>query len=228
MSDQPNTLPWYQLLHLADSALPTGGFAFSSGLESSARLGLIRDMADLDDFLTIAIRQARQAELPFVFAGHAAITTGDAAIVALVKRYDAWLLTPTIRRGSLTQGRAWLTLAPCIFPDHDWQSLRQLLATRALPTHLAPVFGLIMGQLHVDTERVQALFLYACIRDLTSAAIRLGLLGPQEGHALLARFCQSPEFTEPVPTMDAAYRTAPLLEIAQSKHNDLYTKLFQS
>jgi urease accessory protein len=85
-----------------------------------------------------------------------------------------------------------------------------------------------MGRLAVEEIRVQELYVYTCLRDLVSAAIRLGLLGPQDGHAMLARACLSRDVLGTVPPLAAAARLAPVLEIVQARHAGLYTKLFQS
>ena len=53
----------YELMHLADSALPAGGYAFSSGLESAYRLGLLSDEAALQEYIEGFLHGVATAEL---------------------------------------------------------------------------------------------------------------------------------------------------------------------
>ena len=55
-----------RLLHLADSALPTGSFAYSYGLESSVTFGLLRTEAELRAYLYSFLQQVVGFELPFI------------------------------------------------------------------------------------------------------------------------------------------------------------------
>ncbi|MXY82053.1 MAG: urease accessory protein UreF, partial [Gemmatimonadetes bacterium] len=41
----------YPLMHLADSALPAGGYAFSNGLEGAYQLGLLGGPGALEEFV---------------------------------------------------------------------------------------------------------------------------------------------------------------------------------
>jgi urease accessory protein len=46
---------FYELMHLADSALPAGGYAFSSGLEGAYQLGLLGSPKALEEFVLSAL-----------------------------------------------------------------------------------------------------------------------------------------------------------------------------
>ena len=58
----------FDLLTLADSNFPTGGYAFSNGLEAAKQMGLLRSSDDLDAYLHTVIHATARGEIPFVNA----------------------------------------------------------------------------------------------------------------------------------------------------------------
>lgn len=99
------------LLLLADSALPLGSFAFSSGLESSrahARLfgAPTKPWSFETDFLPLSTAALASATLPHVLAAH----RRPARLAALDDDLDAATVCAVARRASVAQGRALLSL----------------------------------------------------------------------------------------------------------------------
>ncbi|PHH90489.1 hypothetical protein CDD83_3522 [Cordyceps sp. RAO-2017] len=87
------------LLLLADSALPIGSFAFSSGLESC-----LAHAAAWPAFFPLSMAALASAALPFVLAAH----RRPCALVALDDEADAAAVCAVARRASVAQGRALL------------------------------------------------------------------------------------------------------------------------
>jgi len=77
------------LLQLGDSAFPSGGFAFSNGLESLAKLGHIRAMEDFEGYLECHLEQIAGAEIPFLNSAQAAWGDAPAASLADLLAADA-------------------------------------------------------------------------------------------------------------------------------------------
>jgi len=55
---------------LADSSIPTGSFAHSSGLEAAAQLGIVKDEQGLETFIQAVTWSTMQVMMPFLLSGH--------------------------------------------------------------------------------------------------------------------------------------------------------------
>ncbi|MDO7875047.1 urease accessory UreF family protein [Hymenobacter sp. ASUV-10] len=217
-----------RLLHLVDSAIPTGSFAYSYGLESSISLDLVRDDTGLRNYLYAYLQQAGSFELPFITS---CFQTELSALLPIAEDYDAQLLVPNLHRASAVQGRTWLRLLNSFYPEANLPEISEWFAAQELPPHFTLVFALALQCTGYALAEVQTMYLHMLLRDQLSAAIRLGLLGPLEGHRLQHDFYAVFEHVlagQEGKEYGEATRSAFLLEVAQVLHEDLYTKLFQN
>jgi urease accessory protein len=217
-----------RLLHLADSALPTGSFAYSYGLESSLTFGLVRTETEFRAYLYSFLQQVVSFELPFVTSA-ATMPHGD--LGALLSEYDAQLLAPALYHASLTQGKSWLKLLATFYPEAALGELGRELAQQALPAHFVPLFGLSLGRVGFVIADIQATYLHLALRDQLSAAIRLGFIGPMAGHLLQHDFYEVFEnllVEADIRPYTEATRCTVLLDVAQMLHDDIYSRLFQN
>ncbi|GAB3635051.1 urease accessory protein UreF [Hymenobacter arcticus] len=216
------------MLHLADSALPTGSFAYSYGLESSLTFGLVRTETEFRAYLYSFLQQAVSFELPFITS---AILLIDNELDNLLTEYDAQLLAPALHRASLTQGKNWLKLLDSFYPEAGLAQLGEELARRQVPAHFVPLFGLSLGKTGFAQAAIQATYLHLVLRDQLSAAIRLGFIGPMAGHRLqhdfYAVFDNLLSAADIRPYTEAT-RCTVLLDVAQLLHDDIYSRLFQN
>jgi urease accessory protein len=117
----------HTLLLLADSALPLGSFAFSSGLESFlahqprpathsrfSRHSASAAAASAQRFLPLSLLSVASTSLPYLLAAHRA----PARAAALDDELDAGTLCAVARRASVAQGRALLALWERCFAAH--------------------------------------------------------------------------------------------------------------
>jgi urease accessory protein len=217
---------------LADSAFPSGGFAHSAGLEAAYQAGLVRDATDVRDFVEAQLASAAYAVAPFMLAAHrdrSAFADVDAAC-------DAFLSNHVAKRASRAQGKALLTAASRIFDNADLRSLAERFrsAEHSTPGHFAPLLGVIMADLAVDTERATRLMMFFAVRSAISSAVRLGIIGPMEGQSIQVVTAPTAErWAERVDTRAddgylAAAHPSPVLELLQASHDRLYSRLFQS
>jgi urease accessory protein len=216
-----------RLLHLADSALPTGSFAYSYGLESSITFGLVRTETEFRAYLYSFLQQVMGFEIPFI--NSAASDTEE--LPTLLTEYDAQLLTPVLHRASLTQGKNWLKLLATFYPEAGLAELGRDLARQQLPAHFVPLFGLSLGKTGFALPDIQTTYLHLALRDQLSAAIRLGFIGPMAGHLLQHDFYNIFESllnSADIRPYTAATRSTLLLDVAQMFHDDIYSRLFQN
>jgi urease accessory protein len=216
----------WTFLQLADSALPTGAFAHSGGLESAVQLGRVRDAAAVGAFLDEALWHAGAAALPFVDAAHAApdrLATIDLAC-------DAAMPAHVANAASRLQGQAFLRAAAAARPDALAPLEAEVRAAR-LPGHLAPVLGAALARLGGSPEETRHLFLFGAARGIASAAVRLGLVGPHEAQRLLDGAGPTAErvlLATAGRTVEEAAAASPLLDLVQCQQDRLYSRLFRS
>ena len=219
----PELLLW----QLADSAFPSGGFAHSGGLEAAWRQGHIKDAAALAAFIRDALWQTVYNTLPFIRATY----EKPAEFAVIDARCDAVLSNHVANRASRAQGQAMLAGAARIF---HVPALQDLLAGARLaerPLHWAPVMGVIGRALELGEHEVLHLGIFITQRGFISSAVRLGIVGPMQGQTIQFNLADE---VEPMATramqlvLDDVAQTDPLLEILQSSHDRLYSRLFHS
>ena len=216
-----------RLLHLADSAIPTGSFAYSYGLESSISLGLVHDDAGLRNYLYAYLQQAASLEIPFLNS----CFHPDTNPAEMAAEYDAQLLVPALHRASAVQGRTWLKLLAGFYPEADIEAITQWFAAEELPPHFTLALGLGLRAAGYALPEIRTLYLHMLLRDQLSAAIRLGFLGPLAGHQLQHDFYAVFEHLlagQEARAFGEASRSAFVLDVAQVLHEDMYSRLFQN
>jgi urease accessory protein len=222
MGGAATTLTIWQL---ADSAFPTGGFAHSGGLEAAWQAGEVSTSDALDRFVRAALWQTGHGLLPLVSAAY----VDSSRLEELDQLCHVFLTNIVARRASCVQGRALAATCARVWPGDSTSALDSRVSH--LHGHHAPVFGAALSLFGLPLQTVQQLFLYSSLRGLTSAAVRLGIVGTYaaqrlqvdaagELHLILERCAalRDPDIAQ----------TAPILDLLQAGHDRLYSRLFQS
>ena len=215
-----NFLVW----QLIDSAFPAGGFAHSGGLEAAVQHGYVTGSAEVTAFARQSLAQCGRSALPLATASH----RSPQEIAELDEICDVFLSNPVANRASRTQGHALLTSVSRAFPD-----VRLTAGGGRIDgaRHYAPLFGALFNMLDVGLIDTQRALLFIAARSVGAAAVRLGLIGAYEAQTIQADL--APHIDAVIHECGALAphdisQTAPLIDLFQSTHDRLYSRLFQS
>jgi urease accessory protein UreH/urease accessory protein UreF len=205
---------------LADSCLPVGSFAHSTGLEAASQLGLLRGKDDLSVFCRTATRSNMPLACPLVKASHRLVVTENTNAFSAdawleIDRYTNALLASNAPacRASLDQGRSllrvaskWLETESTTNDDDDDDDQAVPSATEQVlhklqhemdqsdtVGHLASTFGVVTALLDLSEDQACRLIGFCVARDIVSASVRLNLVGPMAGVKLLAQTQEAAE-----------------------------------
>ena len=217
-------------LQHADSAFPSGSFAFSNGIEGLAAL--------LDGFGGAELRHAVEAILRHRWAGSDRVAmvlahraNGDLARLAQIDAaVEAACLPETMRTGSRRNGGALLA-AHSRIGTPSAEGLRTAVREGRLLGHLTVMQGSLWQSLGLDETAVTEIAGYQCAAALVTAAVRLGQVGAIEAQRILsalmpvlAEIAAQPVQGEAEEIMLIAF--TPLMEIATMRHARADMRLF--
>lgn len=175
------------LLHFADSAFPTGGYAHSFGLERYCQAGIVRDREGLERFLRSQLEGAAGPCDATAAAGALrALDRGDLeACRRLDETLEAMKVVKEFREGSRQMGRQTLRVAASLTGDERLGGYLDHVNARRAPGHHAVAFGMSASVLGWEAEAAATAFLYSTTALLVGAALRLLPMGQLEGQAVL-------------------------------------------
>lgn len=227
-----DTLGLLRGLRFVDSFFPSGGYAFSSGLEAAVQGGAVRNAEDLSryvvELLTIGIGER---DAVAVGLAHDAYVFGSLKIAFKADReLEAMKLGRESRTASRQMGRQVIRLAA------DQLARQPLIedyvaAVEAEQTtgHLAVTVGLTLAAAGWSKEDTIAAFLYQTATGFVAAAMKLLPLGQCEGQRLLERWL---EVIEPISHKAAHQQVlqswSPIQDIYAMRHSRLESRLFRS
>lgn len=224
----PSRVTLLALQH-SDSAFPSGGFAFSQGLEVLA--------SDLSTFgpLSFGAFLDSQIRLRWALADRVALVrafrkAGDLEeIIELDNEVEASTCVEGLRTGSRRNGAAFLTThAKIKLPVAV--SYRAKVYERAAHGHLSVVQGLIWSALGIDEPTAELMSGYLAASSLVTAAVRLGVVGAIEAQDHLAKVLPIIEqcCADRVPDDEPITTFTPLAEIAVSVHGHTGSRMFSN
>jgi urease accessory protein len=225
---------------LADSALPTGSFAHSAGLEVAAQIGVLSNTRLLETFIQAAVRSSVQITAPFLVQGYALAGNLDDNCWQQLDRQCQAALAPNAlaSAASLDQGKSLARVAEQWLDMSDAEN-QALIACFGKGSHVGPVLGGLGYRLGLSMEQVGHLFGYCVARDMMSSAVRLSLVGPlasvkslhkvqkaaNDGWQSYRKQASLHADTDPLVTSAAS---APIIEAIHPCHEALQVRLFRT
>ncbi len=216
-------------LQHGDSQFPSGGFAFSQGLEASSQLADRLGTFDFPAFLrTQIMHRWAEADRPAIVRAHRLAGDLD-ALAQLDDEMEASTFVERFRSGSRRNGVALLT-AHARIGTRGADVYRARIRAGAAHGHLAVVQGLLWQALGLNETTAVSMSGYQAAASLATAAIRLGLVGAIEAQAEIARALPliAAASARPVADDQPIRSFVPLAEIAVALHGAAGQRLFSN
>ena len=227
-----NTLSLLHGLRFIDSFFPSGGYAYSSGLEAAVQAGAVQNGEGLSRYVEDLLRGGLgRCEAVAVGLAHGAVVS-DALEMAFKtdRELDAMKLGRESRTASRQMGRQVMRLAA---EQHTRHSLLEdfLAAVEAeqTPGHMAVTLGLTFAAAGWSKEDTIAACLYQSVTGYVAAAMKLLPLGQRESQRLLHEW--SPmiaEISREATGMDRLSSWTPVQDVYAMRHSRLESRLFRS
>lgn len=215
-------------MQFADSQFPSGGFAFSWGVESLMADGLLT-RADWPQFLAgqMEHRWAPHDRPLVAYAFEAA--QDHAALIELDQLTEALAIASAAREGSRRAGAALLATHVRLGTPGA-AAYHALVEAEEAHGHLPVVMGLTLAGAGLDLPATLAVSAHTTAQALGSAAVRLGLIGALDAQKALQNI--QPRIAEfiaaPLPPLDDIGSFTPLTDIALMRHPYQKQQLFSN
>lgn len=227
-----NTLALLDGLRFVDSFFPSGGFAFSSGLEAAVKDGAVRDGRDLARYVEeLLVHGISKREATAVAVAHQAETTGKLSTALNIDReLDALKIGHESRLASRQMGRQVIKASSEQRLDsrlsHDF---RTAIEDGRTPGHFPVSIGLTLAACGWSRQDTVAAYLYQTAQGFVSAAMKLLPVGQQEGQHLLRQWVPLiGNLSKAAKPQEVLTSWAPVHDIYAMRHARLESRLFRS
>jgi urease accessory protein len=227
-----NTLSMLKGLRFVDSFFPSGGYAFSSGLEAAVQDGAVRNAEDLSRYVVALITTGiGEREAVAVGLAHEAYLSGSLeSAVEADRELDAMKLGSESRLASRQMGRQVMRLAVEQATKHPL--LEEFLAAveqERTPGHLAVTLGMTLAAAGWSKKDSIAAFLYQTATGYVSAAMKLLPVGQKEGQRLIDSWLDVIQQVSRRAAQERVFRSwSPVQDIYAMRHSRLESRLFRS
>jgi len=227
-----NTRSLLNGLRFVDSFFPSGGYAFSSGLEAAVQGGSVRDAEELSRYVAVALTTGLgDREAVAVGLAHGAyLSSSLETAIEADRELEAMQLAHESRTASRQMGRQVIRLAADQLARQPViEDYRAAVEAGLAPGHQAVTIGLTLAAAGWSKEDSIAAFLYQTATGFVAAAMKLLPIGQREGQRLLESWL---EVIERVSCNAARQQTlrswSPVQDIYAMRHARLESRLFRS
>jgi urease accessory protein len=219
-------------LRFVDSFFPSGGYAFSSGLEAAVQGGAVRNGEELSRYVVESLTTGMgEREAVAAGLGHEAFVSGilEAAFKA-DRELEAMKLGRESRIASRQMGRQVIRLAADRLVGQPLiEDYLAAVEAERTPGHLAVAMGLTLAAAGWSKEDTIAAFLYQTATGFVAAAMKLLPLGQREGQRLLDCWIEVIEqVSHRALDIQVLQSWSPVHDIYAMRHSRLESRLFRS
>ena len=238
--ETPMAVPWLiRLMHLVSPSLPTGGFAYSQGLEWAVEKGWINDETTLEQWLLNILETGMtHVDIPLLQHLYQAVEHKDlTAFTRAAQWVRACRETKELRNEEAHRGRAMAAIIKELdlcrgsmassAKESGHEAWQKVIASSQLAG-----FAFTAALWEIPVKAAAKGYLWSWLENQVLAAVKIIPLGQSSGQRVLARLS---------PTINAAVTTGlqikdfeqmgsslPALSMASSGHETQYTRLFRS
>ena len=227
-----DTLSLLKGLRFVDSFFPSGGYAFSSGLEAAVQGGAVRNAEELSRFVVESLTSGiGEREAVAVGLAHGSFASGVLEIALTADReLDAMKLGRESRTASRQMGRQVIRLAANQQTRHPLiEDYRVAVEAEQTPGYLAVSVGLTLAAAGWSKDDTIAAFLYQVATGFVAAAMKLMPVGQREGQRLLEDWIEVIEHVSQQAAHQRELRSwSPVQDIYAMRHSRLESRLFRS
>jgi urease accessory protein len=219
----------YRMLAWLSPGFPIGAFSYSHGLEAAAEAGRVRDRASLEGWIAAVVaRGSGRIDADILRDAHRAAAANDIELLTAANhRGLAYRATAELALETSAQGEAFLATCRAAWTEPFctlWAASLNALC------HPAAV-GAAMARAGIPVGSALTGYLHAMATNLTSAGLRLGIIGQTDGQRILAAL--EPVVVEAAAAAVARDRAAFgaatfAVDLASMAHETQYTRLFRS
>ena len=235
MLDTPisSTSAFLRLLQVTDSSFPTGGYAFSHGLEGLHAMGLVTTGADVRQVTRAHVEETLAwQDLPAVSHAHCHASAGDLdALIEIDHLLSALRPVPAFRKASTRMGRRTLEATAPLFPSPFAERVLGTIRDGLTPGHHAIAFGVAAQAAGIEAPGAVTAFAAAAVNGYVAAAVRLGAIGQTSAQGIIAGL--GPILAEAIVAAPGIEPcdfggSLPLLDIAGMRQPALPARMFAS
>jgi urease accessory protein len=211
-------------------SFPVGAYAYSQGLEMAVERGLVTARGTLEDWLAALIAHgALRNDLILLAAAHQCATARDREGLVATNAL-ACALQPSAERylEATQQGGSFLTAIAGAWSTAVYEETRDWLESAVSYPVAVGVAAAAHG---ITIAATTEAFAFAWASNLTSAAIRLSVVGQSDAQAVIASMAgalSEAALRAQMQTLDGIGGAAFSADLASLEHETQYSRLFRS
>jgi urease accessory protein len=216
-------------LQQADSAFPSGSFAFSQGLEASSTIADQIGTFDFEAFVEVQLFHRWMTADRVALVRSYRLKNDLGRLTALDREIEASILVDALRAGSRRNGVA-LLVAHERLGSQAASLYRTKIRNHEALGHLPLVQGLLWSSIGMSESMAVEVSAYQCAASLSTAGIRLGIVPALEAQKTLTRLLKKVASAPLYKVEDDQPLSAftPLSEIAIMLHRCADQRLFSN